>query len=218
MKEKLFVGVHIYSSWLRKYPLKTRAITTSILISLGDVIAQNMFNKGPFDWGRLGRAATLGFCFTGPSLFFWFNHILPRIMSIRGFATLGPKAKALVGTFIDQFIFSWWTITTYHFWANYLQFFSLRRAVDNVKEKLMPTILAAWIFWPLIIFSSLRWASIEYRVLMINIGSMFWNGFMSYINNGNKKIGEGIRTFERPDRGLLAKTSSTTTGSDKSKK
>ena len=175
-------GISGYTKWLGAQPLFARAVTTSVLISLGDIFAQWTFNKGPYNYGRTFRAATLGFCFTGPSLYVWFNLLLPRILSYRGFKNLTKMQKAFVGTFIDQTCFSWWTVGGYLFWANFLEFGDVERALNNQRAKIVKTILVCWCFWPGIIFTNLSFTPLEFQVLVINIASLAWNFFLSYRN------------------------------------
>ena len=87
-----------------------------------------------------------------------------------------------MGTAIDQGLFSWWTISTYLFWTNFLQHKDIRKAANNVRQNIMSIWWVAIVFWPGIIFSNLRFTPIEYQVLVINFASIFWNLFMSYKN------------------------------------
>ena len=190
--------ISVYSGWLERYPLRTRAITTSVLFSLGDLIAQKTFNGNkPFDWKRCGRAGIIGLFVTGPSLYFWFNIGLPKIMSMKALAEYSPFGKALIGTAIDQACFSWWTVSNYLFWVNFLQHFDLKRAIDNVSWNIKPSILAAWSFWPTIIFCNLNFVPLAYRVFSINLASIAWNFYLSYRNQ------KGIE--EKNLQGVVAK-------------
>ena len=183
MKAGLQRGISAYNGWLAKYPLSTRAITTSVLLATGDVIAQSCFRGGAaYDWKRCARTAVIGLCVTGPSLYLWFNIGLPRIMGLKVFASFSPTQKALLGTAIDQACFAWWTVSNYLFWVNYLKHWDPQRAVDNVKWNIIPSMKAAWVYWPTIIFCNLNYVPLLYRVFTINIASIFWNFFLSYRN------------------------------------
>ena len=183
MKAGLQRGITVYNGWLTKYPLSTRAITTSLILSASDVIAQTCFNgSAAYDWKRSGRTAVIGLCVTGPSLYVWFNIGLPRIMGLKILASYSPLQKALVGTVIDQSCFGWWTVSNYLFWVNFLKHWDLHRAVDNLKWNIMPAMKMSWLYWPTIIFCNLNFVPLLYRVFTINIASIFWNFFLSYRN------------------------------------
>ena len=201
LKSYALLGINRYSGWLVKYPLVTRAATTSFIFVTGDVLAQSLFNKGmPYDWKRSMRTATLGFFVTGPSLYAWFNLVLPRIVGLPILASLSNTQRAVVGTIIDQSVFAWWTISNYLFWVNFLQHRDFRLAVENVKWNILPSILAAWTYWPLIIFGNLSLVPMAYRVFFVNIGSIFWNLYLSWRN----QKGLEQRGLAKPNTPIMA--------------
>ena len=178
-------GIEIYSGYLQSHPLVTRAITTSVLISVSDVIAQELgyTSKPQFDWRRTLRGAAFGLLFTGPSLYLWWNIGLPRILGLSIFASATKTQKALLGVAIDQSMFSWWTVGGYLFWANYLQHLDFGRAAENVRHNILTSIYSAWTYWPFIMFFNLRFCPVMYQVLTVNFGSIGWNLYLSVRNH-----------------------------------
>ena len=59
-------------------------------------------------------------------------------------------------------------------------------AVDNIKKKFFPTLWVNWHVWPVINFLNFALIPQKYHILLINVVSVFWTGFLSYKNaNGN---------------------------------
>ena len=183
-KEGLKKVIFVYTGWLQRRPLVTRAITTSLIISCSDLVAQLIgFRNTPhLDWKRTLRAGVLGLLYTGPILFMWFNKLLPRILGQGVFSTLSKLQKAALGMVIDQTCFGWFTVGGYLFWVNFLEHFSYERAARNVRHNILKTITASWTFWPMIMFGNLRFTPIEFQVLVVNFASVFWNLYLSVRN------------------------------------
>ena len=176
-----------YADWLKRSPIVSRCLTTGTLVSLGDAIAQNVFNADqPFNWKRYMRAFVVGSFGTAPNLYLWYMKGLPKIMSHRLFDKCTPFQRGLISVTLDQGIFSWWIISNYLFWVNFYEHFDFSRAFQNVQANLFTALKMNFLYWPMIQFVNLTYVGILYRVLVVNLASILWNLYLSYINQKAK--------------------------------
>ena len=65
---------------------------------------------------------------------------------------------------------------------------------DAVAQNLWPSVKAGWCFWPWYGMLMYSVVPLHYRVLFLNAGSFFWNGFLGWRFQGVK--GEGPKESE----------------------
>ena len=93
--------LRIYSGWLERRPLLTKAITAAIVTAGGDLgtqtLVENRRKLEDIDWRRVQRFASLGLFVSAPLLHVWYGflarqfpkHVLPRVaLDQFGFAPL----------------------------------------------------------------------------------------------------------------------------------
>lgn len=60
---------------------------------------------------------------------------------------------------------------------------------ESVQKKLekayIPGLKANWALWPAVQFVNFTYVPLEHRVLIVNIVSLGWNCFLSYLNSGS---------------------------------
>ena len=83
---------------------------------------------------------------------------------------------------VDQAIFPSYIVTSYLFWANYLTYGNLKRARQNVKNKIKNVLMVNYTFWPLINLFNFRYVPLLYRTIYINFFATFWNGYLAFKN------------------------------------
>uniref|UniRef100_A0A0X3PAP2 Mitochondrial inner membrane protein Mpv17 n=2 Tax=Schistocephalus solidus TaxID=70667 RepID=A0A0X3PAP2_SCHSO len=65
-----------YLRLLKKYPLQTQCISTAIIMSSGDIIAQKIVERQPtYSPSRTLKFGMIGMCFVGPTFHYWYNFI-----------------------------------------------------------------------------------------------------------------------------------------------
>lgn len=176
----------IYKSCLAKKPLLTKSVTSSVIMSVSDVLCQRLEQnimqqvteeKKDQDWRRTADVATTGFIYSGPISHTWYA-ILEFVVTVED-KLLGLVLRML----LDAFIFSPVAVTGY---------FTMRTILEgggpsNISAKLQSSFLwalfASWKFWPCANIINFTCVPLEYRVLYNNMLSLFWNGYLSFVNN-----------------------------------
>lgn len=204
-----------YNAMLTSKPILTKALTSVIGFSLGDILAQKFINKdGEFDTKRLLKMATFGFMFHGPTGHYFYgtvfanwqppcpppNPIHPpstgsgHVDTSDTIAPAGFLDRLIVGTqawkvaakvAIDQVL--WAPIFTLCFFA----FLGIAdgQSFDEIKKKvesdLVAGVTASWKVWPVVHAINFRFIPTSQRLLYINSIQILYNVFLSFI--GNKK-------------------------------
>ena len=59
----------------------------------------------------------------------------------------------------------------------------IKETISEFNKKYIPTMIANCKFWPIISTINFTLIPIQYRVLFDNFGSIFWNIYLSFIQN-----------------------------------
>lgn len=180
--------INWYTKMLVEKPYTTKCITSFITFGLGDVICQSLEMSNDktkkFDSYRAFKQGSFGVIMT-PYLHLQFNVIIPKYFAHGKFAL----AKILL---YDQtfnatvFIFAFFT---------YIDYFSgvdLRTSLKNTLIKFPETMIANWKLWPASQVINFTIIPPPYRVFFANITGLFWNTYLSYMQNvkGKQMINE----------------------------
>ncbi|KAF2093521.1 hypothetical protein NA57DRAFT_69234 [Rhizodiscina lignyota] len=177
-----------YQLQLRTRPLLTQSITTAFLFATGDVLAQQFVEgRSPetHHFPRTARMAAYGGLVFGPAATLWYSKCLTRINLSSTPLTIAARVTA------DQTVFA----TTNLF--VFLSSMSVLEGTDP-KEKLRRNYVEAlkknWMVWPAVQVGNFAFVPLEHRVLVVNVVSIGWNCYLSYINSqgGNKEKGVSI--------------------------
>ena len=100
--------------------------------------------------------------------------------------------RSMIGCTIDQndtldaFILSPVAVTGY-VWRTVLEGGGPNDIMSKLESKFIGTLLASLKFWPGVNIINFAFVPVEYRVLYNNMLSLFWSGYLSYINNIGRK-------------------------------
>lgn len=78
---------------------------------------------------------------------------------------------------------------------------SPERGVAQISEKLWPTLQVNWVVWPVLQGFNMSVVPLPYRVLFVNVASLFWSAFLS--NMANAKGGAAV-PLQVADKGAAA--------------
>lgn len=174
-----------YQTKLARRPLLTQSITTAVLFATGDVMAQQAVEKVGVDkhsFARTGRMALYGGAVFGPAATTWFSFLARRInFPTRPNLTIGARVLT------DQTVFAS---------SNLFCFLSSMAIMEGTdpREKLESTYWEAlkknWMVWPAVQAVNFKFVPLEHRVLVVNVVSLGWNCYLSYVNSqgGKEKI------------------------------
>ncbi|KAL9086049.1 MAG: hypothetical protein Q9159_004378 [Coniocarpon cinnabarinum] len=117
------------------------------------------------------------FCVFGPAATVWFNFLQRRIVLQN--KNLEIVAKVLT----DQCVFASTNLFCF------LSSIALMEGSDP-REKLASTYTSAlsknWMLWPLVQGVNFKFVPLEHRVLVVNVVSLGWNCYLSYLNSRGK--------------------------------
>ncbi|MCJ1403657.1 Protein required for ethanol metabolism [Xylographa trunciseda] len=166
-----------YQARLASRPLLTQSITTAVLFATGDVLAQQAVEDVGLDkhnLARTGRMALYGGAVFGPAATTWYKVLQSRINFRSQTGTIVARVLA------DQTIFAS---------TNLFVFLSTMAVLEgsDPKAKLKSTYVEAlkknWMVWPGVQFVNFRYVPLEHRVMVVNVVSIGWNCYLSYLNS-----------------------------------
>ena len=190
-----------YSRCLEESPILTKCITSGILSFAADMVCQIQFpdpqqqqigkkstDKSIWyeqvDFWRVVKFTTLGACFTGPILHFWYGFLARRLPG----ASLGNAIQRLA---LDQLVFAPCFVPS---------FFAAIMLLDGkphlIKQKLaaewFPTMLTNYTVWVPAMFVNFLFVPPLYQVLFSNGVGFGWNIYISYVSYKPPVVGGGI--------------------------
>lgn len=170
-----------YQMKLARRPLLTQSVTTAVLFATGDAMAQQAVERvgvDKHDYARTGRMALYGGAVFGPAATTWFKFLQEKIKFQS--ANLTIAARVLT----DQSVFAS---------TNMFVFLSSMAIMEgsSPKEKLESTYTTAlaknWMVWPAVQAVNFKFVPLEHRVLVVNVVSLGWNCYLSYLNSQSKR-------------------------------
>eukprot|EP00884_Botryococcus_braunii_P003689 jgi/Botrbrau1/13320/Bobra.0315s0017.1 len=162
-----------YTERVEENPIVTKAFTSFFGFIIGDLLAQKI---GGEDFSALRglHLGLYGLLLDGPIGHLWYklldHHVCPD----------KPKSTkaVLLKTAADQVV--WAPVMT-------IVFFAFLKAVEGhpeliwptIQEKLVKTVVANYILWPVAHFINFRFVPSQHRILYNNLVAVFWNAWLS---------------------------------------
>ncbi|KAK0617862.1 hypothetical protein B0T17DRAFT_313264 [Bombardia bombarda] len=176
-----------YKATLAARPLLTQAVTTSFLFGVGDVAAQQLVEKKGLEKHELlrtGRMALYGGVIFGPAAATWFK-FLQRHVHFKS----SPNATILARVACDQGIFAPVFIGVFLGSMGILEGGS---PAAKIESSYTQALTSNYMIWPFVQLVNFKVIPLEHRVLFVNIISLGWNCYLSYLNSqsGQAKAGE----------------------------
>ncbi|KAH8770936.1 hypothetical protein F5883DRAFT_520705 [Diaporthe sp. PMI_573] len=166
-----------YQAKLVKRPLLTQVVTTAVLFGTGDVIAQQAVDKKGLekhDLARTGRMVLYGGAVFGPAATTWYKFLAKNVNLKSSNATTLARVALDQGVFAPVFI------------GVFLSSMATLEG-NSVKEKLDKNYTTAltsnYMLWPFAQAINFKVVPLEHRVLFVNVISIGWNCYLSYLNS-----------------------------------
>lgn len=187
----------VYSRLLHYYPLLTRAVTTSCIMLLADLLGQLLSptTRG-IDVYRLLRYSSYGLLILGPFLHVWY-----LVM-----AAFGPEDDldgSVTKALFEQFTMEPTTIFFYISYDGLLQRRGFRATLARVRAELPSLWIKNCIFWLPANFSNYYIGTPELRVLFANLCSLFWNTYFTLKVNAVATANPSISAPNSPPPPLI---------------
>jgi hypothetical protein len=179
----------LYNDLLIKRPVITKALTGSVIFALGDYLCQEMERRIikkdksiAISFQRIIKQASFGLV-AAPYLHLQFNFIIPRLFPEGSrFATVKSVAYAVT---ISDGLFNL-------FFFSYMCFVNkktLKQSIHEIPEKYIPVQITNMKVWPFLTGFNFTFIPPNYRVLFDNVLCIFWNIYLSYVEN-NQQVKE----------------------------
>ncbi len=165
-----------YTRLLEKYPWRTQAANTCLLMGTGDFIAQAAIERRKainYDRLRTMRFLGVGFVVFGPGMHLWYSSLDKFIKGSR-------NSVVLRKVFMDQGLFLPFYLATFIALMGALR----RENVPEIKHKLhrdyKPMLLASYSLWPAVQLINFYLIPNSHRVLVINFVGLLWNTYIAW--------------------------------------
>ena len=165
-----------YNEVLDTNPLPTKAVTSLVGFTIGDLLAQNFLGEkgSPLDVKRLLRLASFGLAVHGPIGHYFYGFLDEKF----------PKKDAqtvAIKVLIDQVL--WAPIFTVIFfaWIELFQGGGLKKIQQKINQDLVRGVTASWKVWPLVHVINFRFIPSQQRLLYINTIQIGYNVFLSML-------------------------------------
>lgn len=174
-----------YTSKLDSNPITTKTISSIFIFAIGDFLCQKIENKiekktqkKDFNWMRLIKQSSYGLL-AGPYLHLQFCRIIPAIFPST--AKLHVFKSVFYALTVSDAIYN----CGFYVYCDALngEFFKAK----TFFEKFVPTQMLNLQVWPVFQYVNFSLVPIKYRVLYDNMLAVFWNAYLSYVQNNMEK-------------------------------
>lgn len=192
-----------YRTALTKRPILTQCLSTSFLFAAGDVIAQKAVERERNDNDdgspmhnpyRTLRMALYGGGVFGPLVVHWYK-FLQRAVRI----PTSPNLEIVARVALDQAVFTPVNLTLFFSSMATMEgvmgddgkegLDTRERVRKKLRDNWLQGLRANWTVWPGVQLVNFRFVPLEHRLLVVNLVSLGWNSYLSYLNQqqGNDK-------------------------------
>ncbi|KAJ8731959.1 hypothetical protein PYW08_014689 [Mythimna loreyi] len=166
--------------FFKKNLLLTNSVTSGLCMAIGDLVQQECEYQTKvlpqrYDWGRTARMFSVGVAM-GPLHHVYYvqlDRILPK-------ADLKTVAKKIL---CDQAFASPLTILCFFYAMGGLEQKSFIEITSEVQKKFLYAYTGDCMYWPPVQFVNFYFLPTQYRVVYINVATMIFNIFLSFVKH-----------------------------------
>lgn len=160
-----------YEHVLAESPIRTKAVTSATVYTIGDVIAQRTEGAEELDSWRVGRSLVAGLIGHGPMSHFYYNlseSFFNDVLHLTAWWSFVPKIV------VDQAMFAPIWNNSYILLLGLMKMDSLESIVEDMKEKTVPLIVEGLKLWPLVHCVTYGLIPVENRLLWVDLVEILW--------------------------------------------
>jgi hypothetical protein len=173
-----------YNACLAAHPVKTKAITSSVIAMTGEIFgsfvrARRAGTKVSIQPRRVAMFGTFGFCCTGPMLHFWYlacEYILTVKLKFTG------RKKTIAKLILDRCLwgppYSLFTVI----FLNFFQSLSAEQTWREVRNKYFAILIMSQKLWVPMQLVNFELVAQQYQVLFVSLVNVGWNTYLSLAN------------------------------------
>ncbi|KPJ09731.1 Mpv17-like protein 2 [Papilio machaon] len=181
MKSFFHRGINIL---FKKNLLLTNSITSGAFMGIGDIIQQEIEYQSKvlprrYDWPRTARMFIVG-TIMGPMHHYYYIY-LDKVLPYADVKTVVKKIAC------DQLFASPATLLCFFYGMGTLENKTLEQSTLEVKQKFVYVYMGDCLFWPPVQFLNFYYLPTHYRVFYINLATMLFNIFLSFIKHYDQK-------------------------------
>ncbi|CAM9117064.1 unnamed protein product [Heterosigma akashiwo] len=166
-----------YNKVLSEKPILTKACTSLVGFSVGDVLAQKLIDKADkLDVPRIARLASFGFFIHGTAGHFFYGFLDSK------FPGTDPKT-VVTKVVIDQLLMNPVFATVFFTYLGLVSGDGPSKIINKIKNDLFAAVKGSWTVWPVAHLINFRFVPPEQRLLYINSIQIAYNVFLSFIGN-----------------------------------
>lgn len=173
-----------YLHHLDANPLVTKALTSMVIVGVGDVGCQLVTAEEnvKFDFKRFAIFTFLGGALVGPALHYWYGflgRLVPGVGTVVALKRLAVDQTIFAASFIPIFMTSSLALEG-----------RFNDIVPSISREWFPALLANWALWIPANFINFRFLAPKFQVLFANVVALAWNGYLSLASHRDEPSGE----------------------------
>ncbi|EED79981.1 predicted protein [Postia placenta Mad-698-R] len=176
-----------FNASLIRRPMLTQCAASGVMFGIGDVLAQQAFEKKgrDHDFVRTARTAFYGGCLFGPLLTKWLG-LLNRIQ------VKSPVKSVIYKVYLDQTVFTPAVIGFFFGSMTLMEGKSIAAAQERIAQSYVPTLLRNWcVFVPTQVIN-FAFVPAHLRFFTIGVVALFWNAYLSAVNAKSAPAAESL--------------------------
>jgi hypothetical protein len=171
-----------YLHLLDKYPVRTKSLTSGVIMGGGDLIAQGIEGK-PWDWKRTAFMTAFGTLWVGPTGHAWYGALSRFIPGKTVMAVAGRVAA-------DQIVMAPFGTAVFFAATGSLKAESPGDVWANVKKNFWPALKANYMVWPGVQAVNFGLVPQRLQVGFGNVVALGWTAYLSMVANKDSAEGE----------------------------
>ncbi|KAI7903735.1 uncharacterized protein BX663DRAFT_471764 [Cokeromyces recurvatus] len=168
-------------------PTRTFSIQSSIMMTVGDVISQQLIEKkgiNHHDIPRTLRMTVYGAVIGGPVIGTWFG-FMNRIVKLDN-----KWAATIVRVGIDQLFFAPTILAVFMGSISILEGRTRQEIKEKFEKSYLTGLINSYRYWPFVNMFTFAFFPVYYRPIVNNGFGLIWNSYLSYLNQTSLSLSD----------------------------